>query len=119
MPGGDVNPYLAVAGMVAAGLDGITRGLSLEDPFVGNAYASDSAHVPSSMAEALTLWEGSTWVRDTFGAEVQEHYANMARVEIAAYGKAVKTGVIKKETASRKVSHLQIRLNKLSAPAAA
>ena len=89
MPGGDVNPYLAVAGMVAAGLDGITRGLSLEDPFVGNAYASDSAHVPSSMAEALTLWEGSTWVRDTFGAEVQEHYANMARVEIAAYGKAV------------------------------
>ena len=89
VPGGDVNPYLAVAGMVAAGLDGITRGLSLEDPFVGNAYASDSAHVPSSMAEALTLWEGSTWVRDTFGAEVQEHYANMARVEIAAYGKAV------------------------------
>ena len=89
VPGGDVNPYLAVAGMVASGLDGITRGLPLEAPFVGNAYASDSAHVPSSMGEALDLWEGSSWVRETFGAEVQEHYANMARVEIAAYGKAV------------------------------
>jgi glutamine synthetase len=89
VPGGDVNPYLAVAGMVAAGLDGINGGLALEDDFVGNAYASDSAHVPSSMNEALALWEGSDWVRETFGEEVQAHYANMARVEIAAYGKAV------------------------------
>jgi len=89
LPGGDVNPYLAVAGMVAAGLDGIQKQMTLEDAFTGNAYALDADRVPSSMPEALDLWEGSTWVRDTFGADVQAHYANMARIEIAAYGKAV------------------------------
>ena len=89
LPGGDVNPYLAVAGMVAAGLDGMQKGLALEDEFVGNAYLSDSAHVPSTMAEALVAWESSDWVRETFGAEVQDHYTNMARVELAAFGKTV------------------------------
>lgn len=89
IPGGDVNPYLAVAGMVAAGLDGIERGLELEAPFAGNAYTSDSLRVPSSMRDALDLWTGSAWIRDTFGAEVQDHYANMARVELAAFGRSV------------------------------
>ncbi len=89
VPGGDVNPYLAVAGMVAAGLDGIERNLPLEPAFEGNAYASDSLRVPASMAEALELWESSAWIRETFGEDVQAHYANMARVELAAFGKAV------------------------------
>ena len=53
MPGGDVNPYLAVAGMVAAGLDGIeTRPRPSRRPS-GNAYVGDSARVPHTMAEAL------------------------------------------------------------------
>ena len=89
VPGGDVNPYLAVAGIIAAGLDGIKNKMELEPAFTGNAYDSDSSRVPSSMPEALDLWEKSEWVKQTFGAEVQAHYANMARVEIAAYGKAV------------------------------
>lgn len=89
VPGGDVNPYLAVAGIIAAGLDGVKNKLKLEPAFTGNAYDSDSARVPASMQEALDLWENSAWVKETFGAEVQAHYANMARVEIAAYGKAV------------------------------
>jgi glutamine synthetase len=89
VPGGDVNPYLAVAGIIAAGLDGVKKKLQLEPEFSGNAYESDSARVPASMAEALELWESSGWVKSTFGAEVQNHYANMARVELAAYGKAV------------------------------
>lgn len=89
VPGGDVNPYLAVAGMIAAGLDGIERNLPLEPTFEGNAYSSDSAHVPSDMRDALRLWESSTWVTDTFGAAVQAHYSNMAQVELAAFGKAV------------------------------
>jgi len=89
VPGGDVNPYLAVAGIIAAGLDGVKNKLKLEPAFTGNAYDSDSSRVPASMQEALDLWENSTWVKETFGAEVQAHYANMARVEIAAYGKAV------------------------------
>ena len=89
IPGGDVNPYLAVAGIIAAGLDGITKKMKLEPAFTGNAYVSDSPRVPSTMNEALELWEKSAWVKETFGDEVQAHYANMARVEIAAYGKAV------------------------------
>ncbi len=89
VPGGDVNPYLAVAGIIAAGLDGINKKLKLEPAFTGNAYASDSERVPSTMQEALELWEKSSWVKETFGAEVQAHYTNMARVELAAYGKAV------------------------------
>ncbi|CAN2206382.1 GlnA Glutamine synthetase [Candidatus Nanopelagicaceae bacterium] len=89
VPGGDVNPYLAVAGIIAAGLDGVKKKLKLEPAFTGNAYESDSPRVPASMSEALELWENSTWIKETFGAEVQAHYANMARVEIAAYGKAV------------------------------
>ncbi|MTA72943.1 MAG: glutamine synthetase, partial [Actinobacteria bacterium] len=87
--GGDVNPYLAVAGIIAAGLDGIKNKMVLEPAFEGNAYASDSARIPSSMPEALELWENSAWVKEVFGAEVQAHYANMAKVEIAAYGKAI------------------------------
>ena len=89
IPGGDVNPYLAVAGIIAAGLDGITKKMKVEPAFTGNAYVSDSPRVPSTMNEALDLWEKSAWVKETFGDEVQAHYANMARVEIAAYGKAV------------------------------
>ncbi len=89
IPGGDVNPYLATAGIIAAGLDGIARGLELEPEFTGNAYVSDSLRVPTTMREALDLWEGSAWIRATFGEDVQAHYANMARVELAAFGAAV------------------------------
>lgn len=89
IPGGDVNPYLAVAGIIAAGLDGVKKKMTLEPAFTGNAYESDSARVPSSMQEALDLWENSAWIKETFGAEVQAHYANYARVELAAYGKAI------------------------------
>ena len=87
--GGDVNPYLAVSGIIAAGLDGIKNRMELEPAFQGNAYASDSARIPSSMPEALQLWENSAWVKEVFGAEVQAHYANMAKIEISAYGKAI------------------------------
>ena len=89
VPGGDVNPYLAVSGIIAAGLDGIKKKMVLEPAFKGNAYDSDSARVPATMPEALTLWEESAWVKEVFGAEVQSHYANMAKVEIAAYSKAI------------------------------
>jgi glutamine synthetase len=89
IPGGDVNPYLAVAGMVAAGLDGIERNLDLEPAFQGNAYTTDSTRVPHTMSEALRLWESSDWIRETFGSEVQDHYTNMARVELASFTSSV------------------------------
>ena len=89
VPGGDVNPYLAVAGIIAAGLDGIKNNLKLEDAFTGNAYDSDSPRVPATMLEAQTLWASSSWVKEVFGSEVQSHYANMAQVELDAYSKTV------------------------------
>jgi glutamine synthetase len=90
IPGGDVNPYLATAAVVAAGLAGITEELELEPPFQGNAYGDpDAEHVPSSLAEALDLWQGSAFARTTFGDDVVDHYANMAAVELAAFGRSV------------------------------
>ncbi|MFM8869762.1 MAG: glutamine synthetase family protein, partial [Candidatus Nanopelagicus sp.] len=89
VPGGDVNPYLAVSAIIAAGLDGIKNKLKLEPAFDGNAYDSDSPRVPATMLEAQTLWSQSAWVKEVFGAQVQAHYANMAQVELDAFGKAV------------------------------
>jgi glutamine synthetase len=89
VPGGDVNPYLALAGMIAAGLHGIDSELPLEPAFPGNAYADEGPKVPAAMHQALDLWESSKLVTETFGAEVAAHYANYARVELAAYDAAV------------------------------
>jgi glutamine synthetase len=90
IPGGDVNPYLATAAVIAAGLAGIEEKLELEPAFEGNAYDDPHAeHVPTSLAEALDLWRGSDFARRTFGDDVVDHYANMAAVEVAAFGRAV------------------------------
>lgn len=89
VPGGDVNQYLAVAGMVAAGLDGIEKNLELEPIFTGNAYALETERVPSSLKEARDLWANSAWVRETFGKDVQDHYTHMADTELDAFGRAV------------------------------
>ncbi len=89
VPGGDVNPYLAVAAMIAAGLHGIDNELALEDAFAGNAYADDGPKVPHTLRDALGLWQGSTLAASAFGADVVDHYANYARVELAAFDAAV------------------------------
>ncbi|MEU5837102.1 glutamine synthetase family protein [Streptomyces diacarni] len=89
VPGGDVNPYLAVAGMIAAGLHGIDHALELPDACTGNAYAGDAAHVPATLREAALLWQDSDLAREAFGDEVVDHYTNMARVEQRAYDTAV------------------------------
>ncbi|MFF5311849.1 glutamine synthetase family protein [Streptomyces massasporeus] len=89
LPGGDVNPYLAVAGLVAAGLHGIEQKLDLPEPCPGNAYAADLDHVPTTLREAAELWENSPIARAAFGDEVVAHYRNMARVELDAFDAAV------------------------------
>ncbi|HWM00273.1 MAG TPA: glutamine synthetase, partial [Nocardioidaceae bacterium] len=90
VPGADVNPYLAIAGMVAGVLHGIEHELPLEREFSGNAYGDDSApRVPTTLREAAELWEGSSVARAAFGDEVVAHYANYARVELAAFDAAV------------------------------
>jgi glutamine synthetase len=89
VPGGDVNPYLAVAAMLAGGLHGIRHQLALEPAFEGNAYASDKPRVPSTLAEARELFLASTVAREVFGDDVVEHYAHAAQVEIDAFNRAV------------------------------
>lgn len=89
VPGGDVNPYLAVAGMIAAGQYGIDNELLLPEPQSGNAYASGADTVPTTLRDALDLWQKSELAREVFGDEVHAHYANAARVELAAYDAAV------------------------------
>ena len=89
LPGGDVNPYLAIAAMIAAGLHGVDNDLALEPAFEGNAYESDAPHVPTTLREAADLLESSTIAHDALGEEVVAHYANTARVELAAFDAAV------------------------------
>jgi glutamine synthetase len=90
VPGGDVNPYLAVAAMVAAALHGMDNGLPLEAALAGNAYADDSAaRVPTTLRDALALWQSSGVAERAFGADVVAHYGNYAQVELAAFDAAV------------------------------
>jgi glutamine synthetase len=90
VPGGDVNPYLAVAAMIAAGLNGVEQGLPLEPAYTGNAYGDPGkARVPSTLREAADLWSASALARTAFGDEVVDHYANMAAVELTAFDAAV------------------------------
>jgi glutamine synthetase len=90
VPGGDVNPYLASAAMMAAARYGLDNELALEPALAGNAYDdAQAARVPTTLREALELWQSSAVAREAFGEEVVGHYANMARVELAAYEAAV------------------------------
>lgn len=89
VPGGDVNPYLAIAAMIAAGLHGIDNRLELEQPYAGNAYASDKPRLPRTLNEAQFLLRGSQMARAAFGPDVIDHYLNMAQVEIDAFESAV------------------------------
>jgi glutamine synthetase len=90
VPGADVNPYLAIAALVAGAVHGIENELELEPELTGDAYQDKAAdRVPGSLRDALTLWEGSSIARAAFGEEVATHYANNARVELAAFDAAV------------------------------
>jgi glutamine synthetase len=89
IPGGDVNPYLAVAALVAAGLRGVEETLPLAPAFEGNAYIADAPRVPTTLHEASDLFVSSTVAREAFGDEVVDHYTHAADIEVAAFNAAV------------------------------
>lgn len=90
VPGGDANPYLAVAAVVAAGLYGIENELPLPAPHRSNALADASVtRLPRTLTEALGRWEDSEIATRVFGKEVVAHYARAARAELAAFESAV------------------------------
>jgi glutamine synthetase len=89
LPGADVNPYLSLSALIAAGLHGVDRGLPLEEAFEGNAYKADKPRVPATMRDARDLFAASDVAREAFDAEVVEHYLNYARVELEQFEAAV------------------------------
>jgi len=89
IPGGDVNPYLAFAAMIASGLHGIERGLEAPPPQEGNAYESDAERFPSTMRDAVSALEDSELARASFGDQVVDHYLNYARTEQRLYDRFV------------------------------
>jgi glutamine synthetase len=90
IPGADVNPYLGYAALLAAGLDGIERQTDPGPELIGNAYAEAKAEAfPSSLREAVDLWESSKFARKTFGDAVWRHYLNYGRTEQRLFDEVV------------------------------
>ena len=89
IPGGDVNPYLAFAAMIASGLHGIEHGLEAPPPLQGNAYESDAERFPSTLRDATAALETGTMARAAFGDQVVDHYLNYARTEQGLFDRFV------------------------------
>jgi glutamine synthetase len=89
IPGGDVNPYLAFAALLAAGLYGIENSLELGPALEGNAYESSAERFPATLREAIATLESGTMARSAFGDDVVDHYLNYARTEQALFDRVV------------------------------
>ena len=90
MPGADVNPYLALAAMLAGGLHGIENELPLEERAGRQRLRLRTARrCPATMPEARDRFAASAVAREALGDEVVDHYVNMADVELAAYNATV------------------------------
>ena len=90
IPGADVNPYLGYAALLAAGLDGIQQKTDPGPELVGNAYEEAKAEpFPSTLREAVELWEGSDFARKTFGEAVWHHYLNYGKTEQRLFDQVV------------------------------
>jgi glutamine synthetase len=89
IPGGDVNPYLAFAAIIASGLHGIEKQLRLPPALEGNAYESRADRFPSTMREAIDALERGTVARAAFGDTVVDHYLNYARTEQGLFDRYV------------------------------
>jgi glutamine synthetase len=89
IPGGDVNPYLGFAALLAAGLYGIEQSLELPPPLEGNAYESDAERFPHSLREGIAALEQGSVARGALGDEVVDHYLNYARIEQQLFDEVV------------------------------
>ena len=89
IPGGDVNPYLAFAALIASGLHGIEQNLEAPPPLQGNAYESDAERFPSTLRDAIAALEAGTMARAAFGDQVVDHYLNYARTEQGLFDRFV------------------------------
>jgi glutamine synthetase len=90
MGGADLNPYLAFAALLAAGLAGVEEGLELEAPYVGDAYFGKKLReVPKTLREATETLKGSKMLRAAFGDAVIDHYVHTAEWEQFEYDRRI------------------------------
>jgi glutamine synthetase len=88
--GADLNPYLAIAALIAAGLSGIEQKSDLEAPYVGDAYHGEKLReIPKTLREATALMDGSKMLRAAFGDAVIDHYVHTAEWEQFEYDRRV------------------------------
>jgi glutamine synthetase len=88
--GADLNPYLAIAALIAAGLAGIEQKMELEAPYVGDAYHGEKLReIPKTLREAAALMDGSKMLRAAFGDAVIDHYVHTAEWEQFEYDRRV------------------------------
>ncbi|PVA10560.1 glutamine synthetase [Pelagivirga sediminicola] len=87
--GSDINPYLAMAVQLAAGIAGIEEKLKLDPPFTGDAYSGDEGMIPTNLRDAYVALKGSDMLRAALGDDVVDHYARAAEVEIEDFEAAV------------------------------
>jgi glutamine synthetase len=90
IPGSDVNPYLACAALLAAGLAGIEGKMELEPEMSGDMYNTAGAReIPHNLREAASLLTGSAMLRAAFGDDVIDHYHHAAQWEISETDRVV------------------------------
>lgn len=90
MGGADLNPYLAIAALIAAGIKGIEDRLELEPAFVGDAYVTKKLReIPKTLREATDTLRKSKMLKDAFGEQVIAHYVHTAEWEQAEYDRRV------------------------------
>ncbi|WP_134679191.1 glutamine synthetase family protein [Paracoccus ravus] len=88
--GSDLNPYLACAALLAAGLDGIEKGMELESAVSGDIYGAQAAReIPKTLGAAAETLNGSAMLRAAFGDEVVEHYLHAAHWELEEQNRVV------------------------------
>ena len=87
--GSDLNPYLAMAAQLAAGIAGIQEALELAPPFRGDAYAGDTGMIPQTLRDARDTLNSSAMLRAAMGDDVIDHYTRAAEVEIEDFDRVV------------------------------
>ncbi len=87
--GSDLNPYLAMAAQLAAGIRGIEENLPLDPPTVGDAYAGDTGMIPQTLRDAMATLKASDMLRAAFGDDVVDHYTRAAEWELEEFDRVV------------------------------
>ena len=88
--GSDLNPYLAMAALIAAGIAGIEQKLELEAPFEGDAYGGkDIREIPKTLRDAAAALKDSDMLREAFGDSVVDHYVRAAEWEQEEYDRRI------------------------------